>query len=121
MSFEAIGSIRRIASIVAGAAGSQRALKWRSPTSIWSVVIDVRSSSWTEDSGDRRPRADDLDARARHRAGDAGAGRAGHAVTARRRQGPDPDDPGADRCGWADSRSARTPARGRRLPARVRC
>jgi len=34
MSFESIGSIRRIAAIVWGAAGSQRALKWRSPTLI---------------------------------------------------------------------------------------
>ena len=32
MSFESIGSIRRIAAIVCGAAASQRALKWRSPT-----------------------------------------------------------------------------------------
>ena len=40
ISFERIGSIRRIASIVWGASGSQRALKWRSPTSIWSVVMD---------------------------------------------------------------------------------
>ena len=36
MSFEPIGSIRRMAWIVWGAASSQRAVKWRSPTSILS-------------------------------------------------------------------------------------
>ena len=39
ISYASIGSIRRIASIVCGAAGSQRALKWRSPTTIWSRAI----------------------------------------------------------------------------------
>ncbi len=39
MSFDSIGSIRRMASMVRGAAGSQRALKWRSPTSIRNVPI----------------------------------------------------------------------------------
>ena len=39
MSFDSIGSMRRMASIVRGAAASQRALKWRSPTVICKVLI----------------------------------------------------------------------------------
>ena len=39
ISFDSIGSIRRIASIVWGASGSQRAVKCRSPTSMRNVPM----------------------------------------------------------------------------------
>ena len=39
ITFDSIGSIRRMASIVCGAAASQRALKCRSPTSIRNVPM----------------------------------------------------------------------------------
>lgn len=52
MSFDVIGSIRRTASIVCGAAGSQRALNWRSPTLIVSLPIDRRIRATVEGVAD---------------------------------------------------------------------
>src|SRR6476620_3926166 len=54
ISFESMGSIRRIASSVWGASGSQRALKCRSPTAIRSVLIDPEDSV-AADAGQPRP------------------------------------------------------------------
>src|SRR6185503_2806195 len=47
ISFESIGSIRRMAAIVCGAASSQRAVKWRSPTSI--LRVPTRGAYVAED------------------------------------------------------------------------
>src|SRR3989304_3342918 len=53
MGRESIGSIRRVASIVAGAAGSQRAVKWRSsPTVISSTPM---SGGYVASSGPDTP------------------------------------------------------------------
>ena len=55
ISFDSIGSIRRIASIVRGAAGSQRALKWRSPT-LDPQRTHARRIAWRSGARTIRPR-----------------------------------------------------------------
>ena len=117
ISFDSIGSIRRIASIVCGAAGSHRALKCRSPTSIRNVPI--AEDSVAADAGQPgRPSAPTSSTR---NVGCRRPGSGSRSIDSRSATSADPHDPGPDRWRRPRPRPARAAADGRRLSTRVRC